>query len=181
MRVTKNDRTISTIGKHIIAHHTLPGGGVGVRIDEAGHPGIVITGLQIVELSLRVKNISTVAQGVHVCQGAGGGENVAVWVVLVFRNHFSLCVNNGHDITLEIGDVVVQGSVMLDREGVTACVIEEIESIGAVGLSQQLTTSIVIGMHCAVDGFTGSQAVGIVGIADGVGAVGGGGKLAAPE
>ena len=78
MRVTKNDRTISTIGKHIIAQHTLASGGVGVGIDETGYFGIVITGLQIVELSLGIKNIATVAQGVHICQGVGGGENVAV-------------------------------------------------------------------------------------------------------
>ena len=53
------NRIIPTVGKHIIAQEPLAGGGVGVGIEESAYLGIVITGLQIVELSLRVHYLIT--------------------------------------------------------------------------------------------------------------------------
>ena len=47
------------IGKHIIAQEALAGGGVGVGIEESAQFRIVISGLQIVELSLSVVYVAT--------------------------------------------------------------------------------------------------------------------------
>ena len=49
------DRSVATIGKHVIAKHTLSGGCIGVRINESADLRIVISGLEVVELGLSIK------------------------------------------------------------------------------------------------------------------------------
>ena len=49
-----NYRIISTIGKHVIAEDSLTSAGIGIGIDESAQFGIVITGLEIVELGFGV-------------------------------------------------------------------------------------------------------------------------------
>ena len=53
-------RIISTIGKHIVAQNALAGGSVGVGIDKSAQFGVVITGLEVVELGLSIKQLTTV-------------------------------------------------------------------------------------------------------------------------
>ena len=65
-------RIVSAIRKHIVAQYALPGGGIGVAIDESAPLGIVVTGLEVVEASFLVIVITTVAQRVGVCQGLVG-------------------------------------------------------------------------------------------------------------
>ena len=51
-------RIISTIGKHIVAQNALAGGSVGVGIDKSAQFGVVITGLEVVELGLSVLELA---------------------------------------------------------------------------------------------------------------------------
>lgn len=60
---------------------------------------------------------------------------------------------------------------MLQRVGISGCIVEEVQCGGAVGLTQQLTAHVVVGMLRTIDGFARPQAIAIVGIADGIGAV----------
>lgn len=48
------NRVVIAICKHVIAEDVLTSGCVGVGVDEPGHVGIVISGLEIVERGLSV-------------------------------------------------------------------------------------------------------------------------------
>ena len=49
---------VIAIGKHVIAQDALPGRNKCVCVDESTHLGIVITGLEIVELGFSVLKLS---------------------------------------------------------------------------------------------------------------------------
>jgi hypothetical protein len=46
------NRIISTVGKHIVAQEALAGRYQGIRVEESTYFGIVISGLEIVQLRL---------------------------------------------------------------------------------------------------------------------------------
>ena len=48
------DRIISTIGKHIVTQEALAGAYKGIGIEESAEFGIVITGLEVIQLGLGV-------------------------------------------------------------------------------------------------------------------------------
>ena len=79
-------RRVITICKHIIPKNAMSGTGITVRIDKSADLGIIVSGLQVVEPSLLIVVISTITQGVQVCQIAGLGNDVAEGVVLVCSN-----------------------------------------------------------------------------------------------
>ena len=60
----------------------MAGGGEGVSTDKSADFGVIVAGLEVVELRLFVIDIATVAQGVEGAygrgQGAGDGEVVAL-------------------------------------------------------------------------------------------------------
>ena len=60
---------------------------------------------------------------------------------------------------------------MLQGIGISACIIEEVQGIAAVGLPEKLTTCVVIGVLRAIDSLAGPQTIHIIDVADGVGAV----------
>ena len=59
----------------------MAGGGVGVGVDEAADGGVVVAGLEVVKAGFLVIVVAAVAEGVHLCQGAGSGKDLAVGVV----------------------------------------------------------------------------------------------------
>ena len=149
-----------------------------IGIDEAGDFRIVIPGLQVVKAGLGIKIVPSVAEGIVCGHGAGAGNQIAVRVVAVLGDVGAAAVHNPHHVTLQIGDVVVEGSVVLQRIGSAVGIVEEVQGVAAVGLSQKFATGIVIGMLDPVHGFGGSDAVSIVGKAQILRAVGGGLQIA---
>ena len=106
--------------------------------------------------------ISAIAQGVDFCHATCCGYYVAVGIVDISCDHITLYIYDGHHIALQVGDVVVQSTVVL--QGIRrAAIVEEVKSIGAVSFSQQSAACIVVDALGIVDGFAGSQAVDIVG------------------
>ena len=53
------DRIIPTICKHVVANKALAGGGVGICVDEAADLGIIVTGLEVIELGISVVALAT--------------------------------------------------------------------------------------------------------------------------
>ena len=53
---------------------------------------------------------------------------------------------------MEVGDVVIDRAVVLQRIGLTTCGIEEVDDRVAVGFSQEFTAGVHIGVLHAVDG-----------------------------
>ena len=58
-------------------------GSIGVCTDEPSGLGIVVAGPEVVESGFLVVVVATVADGVDVCQSAGGGNDLAVGIVLI--------------------------------------------------------------------------------------------------
>ena len=134
-----------------------------IRVDETAGGGVVVAGLEVVESGLFVVVVAAVTQGVDLCQGAGSGQDLAVGIVGVGRHDLLIAIQDGQNIALEVGDIVVGGTVVGQGVGMTALVIEEVQSVAAPGLPHQLTTGIEIAVGGVADFLGQPQTVGIVG------------------
>ena len=105
-------------------------------------------------------------------------DQIAVRIVIVTCDYRALCIHDGHYITLKIGDVVVENTIVLQRIGIAVGIIEEVQGVTAEAFPQQFTTGIIIGVLNSVDRFAGSQTVRVIGVADGIGSIAGGGQSA---
>lgn len=67
--------------------YALAGGGVGICVYEAADGGVIIAGLQIIQLRFGIEIISAVTQGVdlanRICQRAGNGKELTAGVEVV--------------------------------------------------------------------------------------------------
>ena len=50
--INEVSRIIKAVGKHVGAEDSLAGGGVGVGVEEAAQLGIVVAGLEVIELGV---------------------------------------------------------------------------------------------------------------------------------
>ena len=64
---------ITTVGKHVASIDALSCGNVAVRIDETPHLSIVIARLEVVQLCLRVVDVSSIPERIQSADGAGLG------------------------------------------------------------------------------------------------------------
>ena len=155
---------------------TLTCGNIDVCVNEAAGGGVIIAGLQIIQLRFGIKIISTVTQGVdladRICQRAGNGKELTVGIVLVGSHSSTVGVNQAENITLQIGDVVVgSGSFSggIDQGvGVAGIAIQEIQSNIAIGFPQELAAGVEIVVGYAVYGLAQAQAVAIIGVSIGI-------------
>ena len=63
-------------------------------------------------------------------------DQIAVESIRIACNYCALCIHDGHYIALKIGDVVVQGAVVLYGICVAIGIIEEIQRIVSKSFSQ---------------------------------------------
>ena len=110
-----------------------------------------------------VEYVAAVAQGVNVGMRAEGRGGLAVGVIPVTGCNVAVDVHQPDHVALSVGDVVVDITVLQQHEGCTVLVIEEVQNIVTVSLSDQLAAGVVIGVYYTVDGLGSPQAVGIVG------------------
>ena len=167
------DRVIGAISKHVASEYTLPSGGIRIRIDEPPDLWIVISGLQIVHLQLGVVVIAAVPQGVEICHGTSGGNNVAIRIILIAGNDTSIRVHQIQHIALKVGDIVVDRVSSLQCVGIPAGIIEEVQSVavrGAVSIinnhifAQKLSTGVIIVMGGIAYSLGSTQAISVVAI-----------------
>ena len=105
-------------------------------------------------------------------------DQIAVRIVIVTCDYRALSVYNGHHIALKIGDVIVENTIIFQCIGIAIGIIEEVQGVAAKAFPQQFTTGIIIGVLNSVDRFAGSQTVRVIGVADGIGSIAGGGQSA---
>ena len=177
--VDSTDRIVSAVGKHIAASQVLSSGCVFVRIDEAADQGVIIAGLEVIEAGFGIVVIAAIAQGVDCGHGAGGGIYLAVGVVGIGSYPGSGRIDKVHDITLEIGDVVVGRSVIGQGEGIAAGIVGEVQNYIPVGLPEQPAAGVGVLVLHPVNGFAGADTVQVIGVEDGTVFVGGQGQPAA--
>ena len=134
-----------------------------ICINESAQLRIVITGLAVIQLAFGIIVVATVVDGVHFCQRADSGNDLAVGVILVGSNSFSIGIDDLNHITLEVGNVIIYSTVMLQRIRSSGCVIEEVQSVIALGFPQQLAACVQVVMHNLVHGFASAQPIEIIG------------------
>ena len=106
------------------------------RIDESADLGIVITGLEVVQLGFYIIIISTVAQRIDICVGAGSLDDLAVGVIAVVCCRLTQVVHQPDHIALQVGDVVVNRVVgasdgaLTHGNGRAVSVVEEVRVSG---------------------------------------------------
>ena len=129
--------------------------------------GVVVAALEVVEAGFGIIDIAPVAQGVVGAQGAGhgtgGSENVAPGIVGVGDHSRSGGVQDGGDIALEVGGVVVSGAVVDHGQRCAAGIVGKIQRIPIHRHLAQLAAIVDIAVRGAAVGPFGPHAVGIVG------------------
>jgi len=98
---------------------------------------VIISALQVVKACLFVIDIASVAERVvfaeRGCKAAGGCGNLAPAVVAVGDNCGAAGVQNGDDITLQVGQVITGGiacaaiGAVLQRIGLAVCGVNEVQ------------------------------------------------------
>lgn len=171
------DRIISTICEHIVSIQALASRGVIIGTDKSPHRRVIISTIEVVESRLLVVDISAIPQGVDVCQGAHSGDDLAIGVIVIAGHHRTTGVHNAHHVALEVGDIIVHCAIVLHGVGCTIGIIEEVNGIGSPGHAHQLAAGVVVVVGSAVHGLAGSQSAGIIGEAQAVGPIGGGGQI----
>ena len=173
--INKHDWIIATIGKHIVPNKALAGGGEGIGVEEAAHLGVVISTLQVVEAGFLVIDISSISQRIDNAEGgghgAGAGELLAPGIVAITDHSVSGLVQNGYHIALDIGGIVVGCAVIDQGQGLAIRRVGEVEVRSVTDHAQKLTAvvEIAVAIGAVTAGYT--QAVCIVGIVPGGGAV----------
>lgn len=109
-------------------------------------------------------DVTAIARGIDICQSSRGRDGFAVRIILIACHHGAAAVYDAHHITLEVGDIVVDGAVVLQGIGGSISIVEEIQGVGAVGFPHQPATGVQIVVGNAVYGFTGAQPFQVVGV-----------------
>ena len=139
--------------------------------------------MEIIETEFLVVDVAAVAEGVILseggCKGAGGGEGVAPGIVGVLDYDGAGFVGDGYYVALQVGQVEVVGAVPADGQGCAFGIVGKGQFFGADGQFFQLAAQIYIAVAGGAVGAVGAEAVCVVGIAPGDGAVGHGRKLSA--
>ena len=58
-------------------------------------------------------------------------DQIAVESIRIACNYCALCIHDGHHITLQICDVIVERAIVLQRIGIAIGIVEEVQSITA--------------------------------------------------
>jgi len=132
-------------------HQTRKNKKAGISTDRFQY---IITAGYIVEPCLGIIDIAPVAQGVVGAQGAGhgtaDGKGLAPGVVGVGDHSRSGGVQDGGDIALEVGGIIVGGAVVGDGHGCTAGIVGKIQRIPIHRHLAQLAAVVDIAVGIAV-------------------------------
>ena len=104
---------VPAIGKHVVAQDALSSRNEYISIDESTHLGIVVSGLEVIELGLRIIHISTIAERIQDtesgCERTIGTQYIAPSVISVGNNGIAIgAIYQGNNVTLQVLNVVIE-------------------------------------------------------------------------
>ena len=140
-----------------------------IRIDKPTPRRVIIPALQIVQPSLRVVDVSTVAQGVdrteRRCHCTGCAQQIAPCVVGVGHDARAAGADKAGHVALCVLDVEILRAVVVHGQR-AGRVVGEVQLIAVPRQLHQLVTQIMVIIRRAVDGFRDAPAIGIVAVGD---------------
>ena len=113
-----------------MANKALTGGGVAVRIYEPSCSRVIIAGLEVIESAFRIVVVTTVTERVLLSQRTGGCQDLAVGVVCITCYGIAAGIHQAHDVTLQVGHIVISGPIDLHGVGLAGIVVEEVMGLG---------------------------------------------------
>jgi len=162
-----------------MSKNTLSSACVCVHIDESAGIGIVISGLQVVQLGFGIVDIAAVAEGIDIgevgCRGdrragaVGDGGDFAPGVVGIADNDRAGSVSHTHDISLQVQEIVVDRlrcsavAGIERRIGFSIRPVEKLRDLLSLSHARQLRAAVEVFRGRPVNGFGAAKAVGIVG------------------
>ena len=129
--------------------------------------GVIVAALEIVEAGFGIVDIAPVAQGIvgsqGTCHGTAGAENVAPGIVGIGDHSRSGGIQDRRYITLEVGGIVVSGSVVGDGQRGAAGIVGKVQGVTIHRHLAQLAAvvHVVIGRTAACP--LGTHAISIIG------------------
>ena len=98
-----------------MSNNSLTGACKYVSIDKSADRGVIVAGLQVVEVRLIIEVVAPVAEGVNVLQVAVGGEDIAPGIVAVAGDQgVGAALVDPEHVALEVLDEVVVGPALAD-------------------------------------------------------------------
>ena len=138
----------------------------GICTDKSANRRIIVAGLEVIEASFTVVNISTVAQGVNFTQVdirvIIGRNQPSPSVVDILDHGRARAVYDGDYIALQVRDVIVRGIIVANHQGSAIRTVAKAHHHTATGHLRQLGTVIQVGIGGASVGLLGPHAVGII-------------------
>ena len=108
-----------------------------IGTNKLANPRIIVPGLEVVESSLLVVDVTPIAEGVLLAegigQGTGAGEGIAPSVIGVFDHDLAGIVGDGDNVALGIVEVEVLGAVEANGHGLAVGVAADGHAVGTVG------------------------------------------------
>ena len=95
-----------------------------------------------------VEDVAAVAQGIDIGMRAERRGGLAVGIIPVAGCNVAVDIHQPDHVALGIGDVVVDIAVLQQHEGRTVLVIEEVQYVVPVSLTDQLAAGVVRGTDC---------------------------------
>ena len=115
----------------------MTGSRIAICRNESTHRRVVISALEVIQPGLSVVYIAAVAQRIVCaqsgCHGTGGRQDLAPCVIGILDNRSAAGVQDGGNVTLQIGGIVVVRAVVGDRHGSTGCVVGKVQGVAAHG------------------------------------------------
>ena len=139
-----NNWAIIAICKHIIANNSLACAGVAVGVDEPMCYRVVISALEVIEPSLGVVVVASVAQRVDLRHCACGGEDVAPCVIGIGSHRRAAAIDQLDHIALQVQDIVIGGKTaavvggIIQGERQPLIIIDEIQNRCAAAAADRL-------------------------------------------
>ena len=109
-----------------MTQHALSCGSKYVRVDESAYAGIVIPGLEVIQVTLLVVDVATAAKMVDSRRFNNCGNYVAKRFIFVSSDRMTIVIDDGHDIALKGCSTAENHAVMLQCLRLFASGVEEI-------------------------------------------------------
>ena len=139
-----------------------------ICIDESTNNRIIIPTLQIIQPNLYIVVVTTVSEGVDICNSRIGGTGLdrrnTPCIVGIFGNSLSILVNNSNDITLQVLDEIIRGVVIKNTTNTFFIVVDRNKRTGSPRFTQDFCTLKSIGVLYAPYCLARSDTIRIVGI-----------------
>ena len=148
-----------------------------IGINKPTHIRIIIPTLEVVHADCGIVVVATVAEGVEGGDAAIGvilGDGASTpCVVGILGNGLSVLVGDSNDIALQVFQEVIEIAFIQETADTILIVVQRDQQLGMLGIvlthlrpgfHQDLGAVQRVGMLHAVDGLTGTDAVGVVGI-----------------